>query len=257
MSQPSYFTKYPTFHMERDDDGILLLRLKARDGDAAVKYSPQHHTDWSQAFVDVAADPDTKAVIITGTGDAFVDDYAWDRPADTPAKWDQLQFEGKHLLRRLLDIEVPVIGAVNGPATVHAELAVMSDIVIASPHATFQDRPHIPSGAVPGDGVAVVWQELLGMNRGRYFLLTGQVLSAEEALELGVVNEIVPHEQLLERAYELARPIAKLPPLVARYTRVVFTQRYKRRIDEHMAFGLAHEGLASLENYRLRALGGS
>ncbi|MBC2864949.1 enoyl-CoA hydratase/isomerase family protein [Streptomyces mexicanus] len=256
MGKPDYFDSYPTFAMSRDADGILLLRFRAKDGDGPVAYSPQHHTDWSRAFLDIAEDRENRVVILTGTGDSFIDDYAWDRPTVDPQMWDQIIYEGKHLLRRLLDIEVPVIAAVNGPATVHAELAVMSDIVLASETATFQDKAHVPSGSVPGDGVHIVWQELLGMNRGRYFLLTGQTLSAAEAKQLGVVAEVLAPEKLMDRAYEHARALAALNPLAARYSRVVLTQRYKRLIDEQLPFGLALEALAGLDNVRLRRLAG-
>src|ERR1700737_4584120 len=97
----------------------------------------------------------------------------------TTEKWDHIYKDAKHLLMNLLDIEVPVIAAVNGPALIHAELAVLSDIVIASENAEFQDGPHFPNGVVPGDGVHVVWPLVLGINRGRYFLLSGQKLSAD------------------------------------------------------------------------------
>lgn len=251
---PEYFDRYPTFAMSRDDDGILLVRFRAKDGDGPVAYSPQHHTDWSRAFLDIAEDKDNRVVILTGTGDSFIDDYAWDRPTVDPQMWDQIIYEGKHLLGRLLDIEVPIIAAVNGPATVHAELAVMSDIVLASETAVFQDKAHIPGKSMAGDGVNVVWLELLGVNRGRYFLWTGQKLSAEEALELGVVAEVHPPEKLLDRAYEHARTLARLNPLAARYTRVAFTHRYKRLIDEQVPYSLALEALAGLDNLRLREL---
>ena len=78
---------------------------------------------------------------------------------------------------------------------IHAEIPVLSDIVLASENATFQDAPHFPRGVVLGDGVHVVWPLLLGQNRGRYFLLTGQTLSAQEAHELGVVAEVLPREK--------------------------------------------------------------
>jgi enoyl-CoA hydratase/carnithine racemase len=250
MTRPAYFDKYPTIAFERDEHGVLILRLHSDGG--PVRYSPQHHTDWSTAFLDVGADRDNKVVILTGTGDAFMDAFAWDRPLVTPAMWDDIYFEGKHFIRRLLDIEVPVIGAVNGPATVHAELAVLSDITIASDTAVFGDKPHIPGGSVPGDGVHIVWQEILGSNRGRYFLLTGQTLSAKEALDLGVVNEVVPADRLMDRALELAHQLAELNPLVLRYSRVALTQRLKRLIDENLGYGLALEALAGLENVRLR-----
>ena len=82
----------------------------------------------------------------------------------------------------MLDIEVPMIAAVNGPARIHAEIPVLCDIVLASEDAVFQDLPHFINGTVARDGVHLVWPLLLGLNRGRYFLLTGQELSAQQAL---------------------------------------------------------------------------
>ena len=77
----------------------------------------------------------------------------------------------------LLNIEVPVISAINGPAWRHGEIPLLSDIVLAADTAAFQDSAHFPNGLVPGDGMHIVMPLLLGMNRGRYFLLTGQTLS--------------------------------------------------------------------------------
>lgn len=244
--RPDYFDRYPTIAFERDEEGILTLRLHS--GGGPVVYAPQHHHDWSRAFRDVAQDRDNAVVILTGTGSEFIRQMDWDDPLATPRDWDRIYWEGKHLLRELLEIEVPVIGAVNGPARIHAELAVLSDITLASTTADFQDAAHVPLGAVPGDGVHVVWQALLGINRARYFLLTGQILSAEAALSLGVVNEVVPPERLMERAREHARKLAALPPLTRRYARVVLTQRLRRLLDEGLGYGLALEGLAFVDH---------
>ncbi len=243
--RPAYFDRYPTIHFERDAQGILLVRLHTNGG--PVVYASQNHRDWCSAFHDIGMDRDNRVVILTGTGDEFIHQFGWDAQTRSPSDWDHVYSEGKRLLRNLLDIEVPVIGAVNGPATIHAELAVLSDITLASDTACFQDRPHIPFATVPGDGVHVVWQELLGVNRGRYFLWTGQVLSAHEALALGVVNEVLPPDRLLPRAYELARQLAALPELTRRYARVVLTVRLKRLLDEALGYGLALEGLAAVD----------
>jgi enoyl-CoA hydratase/carnithine racemase len=85
----------------------------------------------------------------------------------------------------------------------------------------------------------------LGINRGRYFLLTGQKLSAQEALNLGVVNEVLPREKLLPRAWELAAQLMKQPLLTRRYARVVLVQQLKRLMLDNLGYGLALEGLGA------------
>ena len=99
-----------------------------------------------------------------------------------------------------------------------------------------------------GDGVHIVWPLLLGPNRGRYFLLTGQELSAEEALRLNVVGKVLPTDQLLPRARELARQLADKPITTVRYTRVALTQRLKRHLLDDLGYGLMLESRAAITN---------
>ena len=115
----------------------------------------------------------------------------------TPSSYDPIYWEGKHVLVNLLNIEVPVISAINGPATRHCEIPLLSDIVLASEDCIFQDSAHFQGGMVPGDGVHIVFPFLLGPNRARYFLLMGQEIDALEAKSLGLVNEVMPKEALV------------------------------------------------------------
>jgi enoyl-CoA hydratase/carnithine racemase len=242
-----YATRYRHVHMRRED-GVLELRLHTDDGPLVWGAGP--HSELGFCWADVGADPDNRVVVLTGTGEEFctrIDD-SWNGPM-TPAKWDRIYANGKRLLRNLLDIEVPVIAAVNGPARVHAELAVLADIVLASEDTVFQDLPHFRFGTVPGDGVHVVWQQLLGPNRGRQFLLLGTKLDAEEALRLGVVAEVLPRDRLLERAWEIARLFAAKPDPTLRYARVALTMPIKRALADHVSHGLAVEGLSAHETW--------
>ena len=155
-------------------------------------------------------------------------------------------YEGRRLLKNLMNIEVPVIAAVNGPARIHPEIPVLSDIVLASSTALFQDAPHFMSGIVPGDGAHVVWPHVIGPNRGRYFLLTGQELDAETAFQYGAVSEVLPPDKLMPRAMTIAQDIAAKPELTRRYSRVALADNIKRLLDDGLSMGLAVEALAAI-----------
>ena len=246
-----YARKYQTINMERRD-GILQMTFHTDGG--SLRWGEAPHREFPQAFSDVGSDPENKVVIMTGTGDIYTHSLARSdapaaapRPRRTSRRWDRTYWEGKHLLANLLDIEVPMISAVNGPALTHSEIPLLCDIVLASESAAFQDSPHFGNGVVPGDGVHVVYPLLLGWNRGRYFLLTGQTIEALEARELGLVSEVLPTERLLPRAWELAEQVAKQPPLTRRYTRAMFTQHLKGLMHDNLGYGLALEGMGAVD----------
>jgi 6-oxocamphor hydrolase len=255
-----YGNRYKHIKMERRDG---ILQMTCHTNDAEMKWTTGPHEELSYAFMDIARDHENRCVILTGTGNAFCAEadagggrgvkVPHDGPPAKygvkPSTWDHIYNDAKYLLMNHLSIEVPMIAAVNGPALIHAELAVLCDIVLASENAEFQDAPHFPNGVVPGDGVHIVWPLVLGPNRGRYFLLTGQKLSAKEALDLGVVNEVLPRDRLLPRAWELAETIIKRPSLAVRYARVALTQQLKKAMLENLGYGLALEGLSAVQSF--------
>jgi enoyl-CoA hydratase/carnithine racemase len=244
-----YSSKYQSIKMERRD-GILLMTLHT-DG-KELRWGSLPHGELPDAFYHVGRDRENKVIILTGTGEEF------SGPRPTPAMraaqtrppaltWDRIYWEGKQLLMNMLNIEVPMISAINGPVMRHSELPLLCDIVLAAEQASFEDSGHFNGGLVPGDGVHIVYPMLLGLNRGRYFLMTGQTIDARQALDLGLVAEVMPREKLMARAWEHAERLAKEPSLHARYTRVLFVEYLKRQMQDLLGYGLALEGLATQE----------
>lgn len=248
-----YAERFPNVAMSREG-GVLELTLHT--GGQSLLWSADVHDQLGYAFEQVAMDRENEVVILTGTGDAFCAGFDPEGvEALTPRVWDAIIFHGRRLLENLLAIDVPVIAAVNGPVTFHPEIPVLSDIVLASETATFQDSPHFPSGVVPGDGAHVVWSAALGPNRGRYFLLTGQTIDARAALDYGFVNEVLPASELLARARELAALLAAKPTMTRRYARALFTRQYKKLMHDDLSLGLALEGLGALDSWSTDVIG--
>jgi enoyl-CoA hydratase/carnithine racemase len=244
-----YADKYQTVRFERRG-GILQMTLHTEGQSLRWGFLP--HGELPEAFYDVGADRENRVVILTGTGAEFSGPRATPGTSSFPARpnperIDRIHWEGRQLLMRLLEIEVPVISAINGPAWRHSEIPLLCDIVLAADTAQFQDSAHFPSDVVPGDGMHIVMPLLLGLNRGRYYLLTGQTLDAKKAHEFGLVAEILPPDRLLGRAWELAEDLARRPTLLLRYTRLLLTEYLRRQMQDLLGYGLGMEMLALIE----------
>jgi enoyl-CoA hydratase/carnithine racemase len=242
----AYRDSFPNARLTRSKTGVLEVALHTDNG--TLVFNGHTHEQFVDLFHAIGSDPENRVVILTGSGDAFMETISPDGfDFFTPRGYDKIYREGRKVLMNILDIEAPLIAAVNGPARLHSEYVLLADIVLASPSTVFQDKPHFEFGIVPGDGVHLLWQEVIGTVRGRYFILTRQELDAQTAKEWGAVNEIVPADKLLARAREIAEGLAKLPPLTTRYTRVALTQKLRRIMDEGVGYGLALEGISAAD----------
>lgn len=249
MELHEYANRFKCVEVTRSEDGVLVVQLRNRG--RSLVWGGLPHQELPELFAMIASDRENRVMVFTGSGEEFIglgeggpNPLAQGRIS--PASWEQIIYEGNRLVHQMLEIDVPIICALNGPVTAHSELAVLCDIIIAAEHAYFQDAPHFPGGLVPGDSMQIVWPMLLGPNRGRYFLLTGQQIHAAEALQLGIVGEVLPADQVLARAMELAGELAKQNPLLLRHTRHVLTRPWKRAMAEDLHLGLALESIASL-----------
>src|ERR1700758_4724474 len=247
----AYRDGFPNARMNRSKSGVLEVALHT-NGDTLV-FNGHTHQQFVDLFHAIGSDPDNRVVILTGSGDVFMERIAPDGfDFSTPHGYDKIYREGKKVLMNILDIQVPLIAAVNGPVRLHSEYLLLADIVLATPTVVFQDKPHFELGIASGDGVHLVWQEAIGTIRGRYFILTRQELDAQTAKEWGAVNEIVPADKLLPRAREIAEGLAKLPSLTTKYTRIAMTQKLRRIIDKGVTLGLALEGISAADVARAK-----
>lgn len=239
-----YRSKYRFFKLDRTAEGVLNI-LFHTNGDSLVwGFEPLEELGY--LWADVGSDRENKVIVVTGAGDAFIP--RMELPSDarmTPEGWDITASNVKRAIRNHLNVEVPIIAAVNGPTRLHSEQALLCDIVIASSTAEFQDSPHFISGMVPGDGVQIIYGHLLGANRARYFMFMGETIPAQRALELGMISEVHAPGALQARAAEIARHVLKQPELVRRYTRQVSVEPLRRLYGSYLDHGLGLEGLGA------------
>jgi enoyl-CoA hydratase/carnithine racemase len=151
------------------------------------------------------------------------------------------------LLQRLLELPIPVVGVANGPATVHSEYLLVADIHLASERASYGDFPHPAFGLTGGDGLHVVWEEIVGTARAKWLLWTGERIDTQTTVQWGVVSEVVAHERVLERSIEIARSLAAKPPLYRTLQKQTLNLNLRRRIVQDVRFGMALECLAAAD----------
>ncbi len=237
-----YANRYENIKTERTDDGILAVTLHANGGSHV--HTGKAHGDFSEAFGFIALDPENEVIILTGAGDEFMTQIDFTTVADNtqPQNWYKILTEARRMIFNLLDVQVPIIAAVNGPVHIHSEYPLLCDLILAADTSEFADKVHKGVGVVPADGVQVAWEQALGPVRARYYLYTGTTISAQEALALGMVHEVVPKAQLLTRAHELAHELLKLPRLARVYNHLMFMKKLKCEVVEHLPFDMGLAG---------------
>ena len=157
----------------------------------------------------------SRAVVLTGEGRAFCvgADLKWVSSQPDAAEAIAEQVHAHHLaMRAMLDVPVPIVAAVNGAAAGGGmSLALATDYRIASPNASFT-AAYFKLGLTPDGGNSAFLARTIGQARAMELLLSNRRLAAEEALSWGLVSEIVPAEQLVERACEVALSFGEVPP---------------------------------------------
>ncbi|MGB1343687.1 MAG: enoyl-CoA hydratase/isomerase family protein [Pseudomonadales bacterium] len=196
---------------------ITLNRPEARNALNRLAYS-----ELEQVFRRVQSDKDVRCVVLTGQDPAFCsgDDVKELMTGDSVSTHPRLHAVRPQITpaaAAILDCDRPVIAAVNGAAVGWGmDLALMADFRIASEHAKFGEL-FVKRGLVSDVGGLMRLPRLVGPEKAAELLMTGDIISGEEALRIGLVLDCVAHEALLERAGTLARKIAENPPMAVRY----------------------------------------
>lgn len=235
------YSHYQCLEVKRED-GVAVVALNRPEALNAV--NQRLHRELATIFADLGDDPQVKAAVLTGAGRAFCagGDIKWMQARQhNPTFVKGAIKEARKILEDILNLEVPLIAAVNGPAIgLGATLALFCDIIIASEKARFGD-PHVRVGIVAGDGGAVIWPHLVGVARAKELLMTGAIIDAREADRIGLVNRVVPHEDLMPTALELAKRLARGPTMAISWTKQAINKHLKESLNLILDASLAWE----------------
>jgi enoyl-CoA hydratase/carnithine racemase len=214
---------------------ITLNRPKAKNA-----FSTKMILLWREYLERAKADDTVRVIVVTGKGDTFCSGGDIREMAEGKLRsWDMKRYlwEGVHrIVLTLEDLDKPVIAAINGAAMgAGLDMAIMCDLRICSDHARLAES-YITMGLVPGDGGAYFLPRLAGTAKALEMLLTGDVITAEEALQLGIVNRVVPHDSLMEETMKLAKKIAGRPPLAIRMMKRAVYQAQTSTLRAHLDY---------------------
>lgn len=202
--------------------------------------SPKMLTLWLQFVEEAKADHNVRVIIVTGKGDTFCSGGDIREMAEGRLRsWDMKKFlwEGAHrIVFALEDLDKPILAAINGAAMgAGLDMAMMCDLRVCSDRAKLSES-YILLGLVPGDGGAYFLPRLIGIGKALELLFTGDVLSPQEALEIGLVNRVVPHDRLMEETMILAEKIGSKPPLATRMMKRAVYQAQTSTLRAHLDY---------------------
>lgn len=225
------------------DDDVLKIEIDRPDNLNAV--NDPLHEELSMVFSD-AYETDARVVVLTGKGDAFSagGDVNWMKEnIENPENFHKTMREGEQIVEEIVNLEKPIIAKVNGDATgLGATLALFCDIVMMSEDARIGD-PHVKVALVAGDGGAVIWPLLTSLNKAKELLMTGDLISATEAEELGLANHVVPADELDDRTDEMIDKLASGPQTAIRFTKKTLNSWLELGNSIALQRGLALEGV--------------
>lgn len=246
MSGEISYEGYKTLRCHRDG---RVLRVTIDSTGKANPVDEALHHDLSRIFIDIQDDEDCDIVVLTGAGDFFCagGDMDWfQEMIDDPRRFRSIGPAAKRIINALLELEKPVICRLNGPAAgLGASLALLCDVIIASDTASIGD-PHVKMGLVAGDGGAIIWPQLIGYARAKEFLLTGDMVSAKDAVAMGLINYAVPADELDAKVDEMVARILANPRWAVRWTKTAVNLPLRDLATRITDAAIGYESLTNL-----------
>lgn len=226
----------------RADGSVRIVTLNQPD--TLNAFTEDLHEQFVSLWADVEADEACRAVVLTGAGRTFSAGGSYDdfegRRVDPARRRRSLRL-ARRLVDEMLEVAVPVVAAVNGPAVgLGCTVATLCDIVFMAEGAFLADT-HVSVALVAGDGGAVTWPAHTSLLRAKQYLLTGDRLTAEQAVEIGLANFVVPPDQLLDEALAFAHRLAAQPPQAVQETKAILNQHLRANAVRALGYGLATE----------------
>ncbi|OUM03694.1 enoyl-CoA hydratase/isomerase family protein [Variovorax sp. JS1663] len=265
MANEAPYAHYSALSLRRHPDGILEVVMGAAQSANKKLSTADHnlHRELASIWSDIDRDPETRVALIRGEGKGFsaggdlglVEDMANDFQVRA-----RVWREARDLVYNVINCSKPVVSAMHGPAVGAGLVAgLLADVSIASTTARIIDG-HTRLGVAAGDHAAIVWPLLCGMAKAKYYLMLCEAVSGEEAERIGLVSLAVPEDQLVPKAFEVARKLANGSQTAIRWTKYALNNWLRLAgpsFDSSLALEFigfsgpdVHEGIASLREKR-------
>jgi enoyl-CoA hydratase len=239
-------TTLPSFQTIALSRAQRLLTVTLNRPDALNGFDEQMHKDLVDVLSFVADDAESDVVVLTGAGRAFSagGDFAYiAETAKMPERFDVDVRRAKRIVYALLDLEKPLVCKLNGHAVgLGATIALLSDVIFAADHAKIGD-PHVSVGLVAGDGGAFIWPQRVGYTLAKEYLLTGDLVPAARAVEIGLINHAVPATELDAKVDAFCQRLLNGSTNAIRWTKVTINLELKRIAHAVMDAGMAYEAV--------------
>jgi enoyl-CoA hydratase len=239
------FTRYQALALRRDG---RVLHASFNRPETLNAFDPVMHDEFERFLHEVAKDEATHVIVLSGAGKAFSaggDVDQMQRLVDEPRRMYPDINTAKRLVMSFLDVPQPIVAKINGAAMgLGSTLALLADVSFAANHAKIAD-PHVKMGYVAGDGGALIWPQLIGFNRAKHYLLTGDVVTGEEAARIGLVNFACPADELEAAVDAYAQRLAAGARRAVQWTKATLNIRLKQAAASMLDAGMAYEALSN------------